>query len=287
MPNVKLASVKQNKIKKKLGVTHPGFKTDVGKFKLEQNWAEHWHTFDTALLANGHYKYGTTKAFALSITPNVLFQRFTMWLTGPYIKPEDQSDEEKQWTERFGNPQHWFDKRATGGWYTPDNVTKLATSLAQRYNALDAMRDVGNQVISKTVVRTSELAAQLDKEFHGRFFADDLDNAKNHERANFYLDLHRQIMDMQMKAMKMYALSYGINFDDAAALTSLLAGALQQHQSGTTLPAPQVAMMDNLASKLGRIAMSKAAAFGLPLPQNMADEIVDITAEPVKKKNVQ
>lgn len=287
MPTVKLAKVRQERLKKKLGVTHPGFRVNVGRFKLEQNWAEHWHEFDTAIRANGQYKYRTASEFALHVTPSELFQRFTMWLIGPYIKPDDQTDEQKEWTERFGDPQNWVNKRATGGWYAPDNVRAMAVSIAQRYDALGAMREVGNKVIAQSLIRAGELANQLDKEYHGRFFSDDLKEGQNYQRAQFYLDMHKQILELQNKAMRMYALSHGINFDDAAALTSLLAGAIQQHQSGVVLPTPQVNAMDNLAQKLGRIAMSKVAAYNLPTPQNMTEEIVDITAEPANKKKVQ
>lgn len=290
--NPKRVATRVAEAKRKLGVTSSSLSSDVGKFKNRENWLEHWNEFNTALDPNGNYKHKKLRTFAKQITANPVFEDFICWFIGERIADEDETEEQKGWRERFGQPQDWHSKRENGGWFTNDNLNKITRTIAARFNALDAMREVGNTLVGQSLARSEKLMTQLDKEMNGRFFIDNLTTKQNEERTQFYIRTHEQLAALQLQALKRYALCHGINFDDVEALTTLLAGAMRVEAGGGSIlgVSNQSTVTDQISAKLSKVAMSKIAAYGLPMPENMANDIVDITAEPTpanKKKNVQ
>lgn len=260
--------------KKKDGALLTHTDVNMRRFFMSVDWLEWWEEFYLALKPNGTRKWLGVRSFAKAHSENEEQQRFIEYYIGPNPPVVDF---DKKW--QFVEPQDWYSKRETGGWCSPDTLKTISQSVAQNVYALAALRDVGQKVTTKLLVRYAGLADQLDREMGGAFFAPDLSFEDNQKRAKLYLMLHREILALQDRAQDMFAKNQGINFATDG-ITQLMLGARAMDESAD----PQKQRVRKVLDNIIDMTLMKSASHDNPLPEDVNQKIVG-TLVPMKKPN--
>jgi hypothetical protein len=242
--------------------------TSIPIFFRSVDWAEWWEEFFNAVAQDGSYKYATIKTFVFEKGRNKRQKDFLRW----YLGPEVQEEEVPTGYERY-KPQDWVAKRESGGWFTDENLKALTHGIRVRMNSLEALRECGNKLTLNSVARMEQLARQLDKSFAGRFFLPNLAWGENVQRANAYLQLHKQILSLIDHAQSMYARSHGIDFGNLDGFASLLTASMLHSQTSTDLKIKD--RPAKVLETLTQMTLGKAATYGLALPKEMGEVIID------------
>ena len=249
-----------------------------------EDWHTLWEDFSNSLDKTGKYLYPGIRSFARAKTKIKAHQRFLHW----YLGPANEHTAQSEWSSWCAlGPQDWVARRRSGGWYCSENLRAFGAEIRRRMNALEALREAGNGVTLNSLVRTGQLAQELDNSFKGRMFIDSLSFEENVIRTQTYIKLHEQILGLQATAQELYAKSHGVNFDDMAGLAQLMqAAALNGAIKGDDATEREKAALTAFA----KMAVQKSQRYALEVPEGVIDavaeavETVDKTA--AKKRGV-
>jgi hypothetical protein len=255
--------------------------THMRAFHSAVDWREWWEEFYLAIDASGRSKYRSIKQFITAKAANSIQRNFLLWYLGAKSQDDPRSAE-----YRFaGEPLDWDEKRRTGGWYTHENLQKFSKTIRTRINALDALREAGNGITLNSLARMEQLAQRIDEAFQGQLLLPGLSSADNYARMRTYIDLQGQVLRLIHKAQRIYAEAFGINFDDMSGFANLMAASVSAAQrTGTDVDGS----VEHALKQIVTMTMIKSARFKTPLPPEIEDKVVEITAvEPRKKGQLQ
>ena len=256
-------------------VRQPKTKKDIRVWFRTLDWSVLWDKFNNSIDAEGKYEYPSIQSFAKSITTNKYYRAFLHWYLGPV--PEDGEPGESKWSDWCkGGPQGWRRKRATGGWYLAANMRAMTHDIRRRVNALEALREAGNGVTLQSLIRAGQLAEELDAGFKGRMFLDSISFEGNVQRAQQYIALHAQILQLQEKAQELYAKSHGVNFDDMAGLAQLMqAAALNGALKGDDANSREKTALTAFVN----MALQKSQKYAMDLPPGAVEVVAEAVTE--------
>ena len=257
----------------------------VKTFYLFADWSALWDSWYLTLRENGSPRYKTIRQFAKAKSRNIEQQRFLEWYLGPPLTDPatgELVDDPKADKYKFAKkPQDWKLKRDTHGWYSESAIKTVSREITHRTQALDKLAAAGDSITLNSLARMEQLAQRLDKEFRGRFFADNLSWDQNEKRAQLYVSLHQKLLGMIGKAQDIYAKSHGINFDDMEGFAHIIAASISVRSQVEGGAKTQV---QGLLEQFAQMTIAKSVKHKLPLPVDYEAKIVDVKAEPLKKK---
>lgn len=235
---------------------------DTRAFYGSLDFAVLWDDFYLSVKANGYPKYGSIRNFVGRQLWNDPHKDFMYWLLGP-AEPRDIAYETKY---PWALPQDWEEKRRTGGWYTEESLRAFGKGIRDKIDALESLRAAGNGVTVNSLLRIERLMQQLDRDFQGRFFVDELDLKGNADRATLYIRLQERLLNMLDKAQDIYAKSHGINFHDMSGFEQLLAAnLLTKHADANQSKGRQV--MEQFID----MTLEKSMKYNTPLPDGLKE----------------
>jgi hypothetical protein len=254
---------------------------DMEYFHRMTDWRDWWEEFFLTIKPDGGYKYKTVRQFAVAKAKNYVQRDFLCYYLGP-VRAHDPLASKFAFIE----PVDWGHKRRTGGWFSTENIDALAKSVWTRIGALERTTEFGNRFVLRFAARITELARRIDEAFIGSPFIEGVTLQENVARAGAYFSLQGQLIGMLDRLNQMYASSNGINPSDAHGLAELVAMTSGNRAIESNSPEGRVR---GVLTRLTDITLLKAAKYDLPLPSELASEVIDVEAEPVpvKKKTVQ
>lgn len=247
-------------------------KTDMRAYHRVIDWAEWWEEFYLAVKENGTPKYKSYRSFAKAKATNDLQRDFIEYIIGP---PGIFESVPPSW-ETY-KPMDWDEKRESGGWYSDKSLQKLTSEVQKHATALEALAEIGHKFTLRSLMRFERLAQQLDAEFKGRFFVDGLSYGENLQRADKYLQLHKEILRLQSDAQDMYARAHGVNYSIDGFQTLLMG---MRMTSGDN---PEQNRVGKVVNKIIEMTLTKSTTHDVPLPESMTNAIVAID-QPKKSK---
>jgi hypothetical protein len=261
--------------------------TDMKTFFNNTDWMVWWEDFYLSIGFGAESLYRTVRQFAKRKAKSQEQFEFLLWVCGPGPQdPQNPTAQEKKLQERwpFAKPMNWYQKRETGGWFSPEAILESGKTVKAKLHALESLKEAGDLSTLPFLFRLEALAQQLDKEFQGRLFLPRLSTAENESRARLYLSLLERIMQMKATADNMYARSLGVNLDDMDGLTRLLTISLGAR--AIEEQSPENKRLGTALTAINSMMLQKAAKHGTPLPAGTG-EVLDITLAPKKRKDVQ
>jgi hypothetical protein len=256
--------------------------TDMNLFYRRTDWGSLWEDWYLSVGTEGQFKYRFIRTFVKVIGESMEQRRFLNWYLGPKI---DSDPDTLRYPYVADGPVDWAEKRKSGGWFTHKNLTVLGKEITRRMNALDALREAGNQCTLSSLVRAEQLAQRLDEEFRGSFFLPGLSLHSNQERAELYVSLHTKLLDLKAKAQDLYAKSHGVNFEDMSGLVRLMEATAMASAQAQLIEGKQPTKMEAALNKFVQMTMAKASRYDLPLPTDIEASVTEVvTAIDAKKK---
>lgn len=264
--------------------------TDMRSFFWRTDWGAWWEDFHLGLNERGGFKYRRLVSFIKVKSKSQQQKTFLNWYLGPKEPGWEKLPEAERYKWVTGGPVDWVERRKTGGWFHEVSLKKVMSEIARRSNAYEKMAEAGDKMTLPALVRAEKMAQMVDEAFRGEAFLPSLSFDQNMERAGKYLSLHERVQSLRGRALKLYALSQGINFDDMSGLVQLMtasAMAAAQRQAVDGIEAPTTG--GRALKAMVEMALFKAAQHNLPLPEGAEDQIVaaEYAAVVKKKKDVQ
>lgn len=284
---VKTAKPKQKTKPKTLKVVpdvEGKIKDKLRLFYHNVEWHLLWEEWAQAVDIQGWRKYRSLDSLCKANSQTREQYQFLRWYLGPIIPDEDDYLQKRYWWCPAG-PQDWQAKRENGSWYTRDSLSKFALEVTRRVNALEAVREAGNQFTLSSLVRAEKLAQSIDNYFNGVIASQSLGLKDNMSRANAYLDLQIRVQEFKAMAFNLYAKSHGIDFSDMHSFMEIMSSAsLATGSNPNTLSG----RTELAVHEIVRMSMAKAGAYKIPLPKEMSDIVIDTSSDdamPPKKKD--
>lgn len=246
-----------------------------------------WESFAHSFNSNGTTKYKTVWSYISSYTKNTKDREVLYWLLGPKV---DIGDNERP---KFKLVQYdWEEKRKKGFWYSSENIETLTADIHRKASAYESVRQAG-KVNVDIIVMLNGLLKQLEDEFGGRLFLPDLSMKENTMRAQLYMGLVEKITTISNQAQLMYARSQGMDLERLDEFYSMFGTAMGK-TAATLMGTKQEELGDgkgshhlqSMFSKVVEMTTSKALEYAMPLPNDLAAAIKEVSDQKVKKAKV-
>jgi hypothetical protein len=246
-------------------------------FHRSQDWIALWEEFYLTIDTTGRHRYRSVAAFAREKGTNVAQKEFLKWYLGPF-DPESELNEKFKWTK----PLDWENKRATGGWYTDENLKAATKEVRSKMDALSALKEAGS-VPLRFLYRLDKLSQKLDQAFLGELFVPGKSEADNLARTRCYFGLIDHLLKMSGEAQQLYAKSLGIDFANLEGFGMLMAASASVQTDNTKATSRLSQAMEEMMA----MAMAKEARYGNIMPEELTRKLIDVAAVPVKKEKTQ
>jgi hypothetical protein len=236
-----------------------------------------WEDFANSFNKNGTPEFKTAWSFVCKKTKIDWQRKVLYWLIGPAVVVE------KGQRPEFNLPQYdWEEKRKKGFWYSSGNIEALKQDINSKASAYEAVRQAGKVNVT-TIVRLNNLLEQLEDEFGGRLMLPGLSMKENALRAQLYMNLVTQVINLSSNAQLMYARTQGLDLERLDAFFAMFGN--QMGRTAAMLMGSSTAdqgaenPLRSQFEKVVNLVTNKATEFNLPLPNDLAAAIKETTVE--------
>lgn len=244
-----------------------------------------WEDFANSFNKNGTPEFKTAWSFVCKKTKIDWQRKVLYWVVGPAVVVE------KGQRPEFNLPQFdWEEKRKKGFWYSSESIEALRHDINAKASAYEAVRQAGKVNVT-TIARLDGLLKQLEDEFGGRIMLPNLSMKENSMRAQLYMTLVSQIVNLSSNAQLMFARTQGLDLERLDTFFQMF---------GSQMGKTAAMLMGNTAvaettehplrkqfEQVVNLVTNKATEFGLPLPNDLAAAIKETTVEAkIQKKKV-
>lgn len=274
---------KRSRVKDVVKEWHERGFTSMLHFYRLTDWAALWEQWYLSVDDYGRPKYKRLWDFIRDAGESQEQREFLLWYLGPKDEDWASTPEAKKYSWCKSGPVDWVAKKNSGGWFQGQAAVALSNEMDRRMSALDRLQ--ATEPLSRRFLESiAQLDARLDVEFKNSFFAPGLSVTHNNERALTYVDLKRRLLALYERAHDRYAKTLGINFEDMEGLMHVMQAAAlaasNKELSGEAITDPG----QKFALELTKATMHKFGQYKISLPDSIAKDVVDATAEPLPGK---